>query len=76
MRLDAIKFKKTQTGKTYAVKLGSAVPNKEGTGYTVYLDSIPAPDSGQFQFSLVQPKDAGSQAPQTSAPMADDDIPF
>lgn len=75
MRLDAIKFKKTQTGKTYAVKLGSAVPNKEGTGYTVYLDSIPAPDAGQFQFSLVQPKDSGAQAPQVHT-MPAEDCPF
>lgn len=52
-RLDAIAFKKGQNDKTYAVRLGSAVPKREGPGYTVYLDAIPAPENGQYVISIV-----------------------
>jgi hypothetical protein len=81
-RLDAIAFKKTQNGKTYAVRLGSAAPKKDGEGYTVYLDAIPAPTDGQWVITLAVPRERGeSPAPQSSrkpaAPIDDSsDMPF
>lgn len=52
-RMDVVAFKKSSNGKNYAVRLGSAVPKREGPGYTVYLDCIPAPEDGQWVLSIV-----------------------
>ena len=63
-RLDAIAFKKSQNDKPYAVRLGSAVPKREGPGYTVYLDAIPAPENGQYVISIVpqRSRDGGGRS--------------
>ena len=84
MRLDVIKFKKTQSGKTFAIKLGSALQNKDGISYTVYLDSMPAPEDGQFQFSIVPPRDSNRSTARAENEASvrddlgniDDEIPF
>lgn len=52
-RMDVISFKKTSNGKTIAIRCGSAVPNRDGPGYRVYLDSIPAPEEQQWVLSIV-----------------------
>jgi hypothetical protein len=78
-RLDAIAFKKTQNGKTYAVRLGSAAPKKDGEGYTVYLDAIPAPTDGQWVITLAPPRERGEQPPTRKSAAQDDpsdSIPF
>ena len=69
--------------KTYWTKIGAAFPSKDGTGYNIVLDYIPAGanDRGQFQMILRPPKQKkdvktpkpGSQYDQ--APL-DDNIPF
>ena len=79
-RLDAVMGRKSKDGqKTYWTKIGAAFPNKQGGGYTVVLDAIPAPEEGQYRISLFVPKEddgrgkakgGGGQAP------LDDDIPF
>jgi len=52
-RSDVVQFKKTAGGKTFAVRLGSAVPSKNGDGYNIYLDAMPASEDGQYKFSIV-----------------------
>lgn len=56
-RMDVIAFRKGANDKTYAVRLGSAVPKKQGEGYTLYLDAIPAPENGQWVISVVPPRE-------------------
>lgn len=75
-RLDAVTFKKNEkTGKTFAVRLGSATESTKGDGYNIYLDAMPAPENGQYRISLVTPRDRST----TGAPQRDDlndDMPF
>jgi hypothetical protein len=78
-RFDVVTFKETQNGKTFAVRLGSAVKSKKGDGWNLYLDAMPAPVDGQFRLSVVPPRerqdDGNSRKP---APAGDDGdgIPF
>lgn len=65
-RMEVVAFRKTQSGKTFAVRLGSAVPSKNGDGgYQLYLDAIPAPVDGQYVLSITRPREktGGGQAP-------------
>lgn len=63
-RYDVVSFKQTQGGKTFAIKLGSAVRSKKGDGWQLYLDAIPAPVDGQYVLSVVPPRDRrDSEAP-------------
>jgi hypothetical protein len=63
-RMDVIAFRKGANDKTYAVRLGSAVPKKQGEGYTLYLDAIPAPENGQWVISVVPPREQRQQSNQ------------
>ncbi len=76
-RRDVIYFKEGQGGKTFAVRLGSAVEGKkEGTTY-VYLDAIPPTVDGQYKFSIVPQREKREGAQMGSnAPPDDDSIPF
>ena len=58
-RMDVIAFKKGANDKTFAIRCGSAVAKREGPGYTVYLDSIPAPENGQWVLSIVPQRTSG-----------------
>ena len=49
---DAIQFKKTRSDKVMAVRLGTAKP-KDGGGWFVDLDAIPAPVDGRYSFVIV-----------------------
>lgn len=71
-RLDVIQFKKTKNDKTYAVKLGSATPNKNGDGFNIYLDAMPASVNGQFQFSIVPQRERQQRQPGDDL----DEIPY
>lgn len=55
-RYDALAWKKSQSGKPYAVRIGSAVPRKQGEGMIVYLDAMPAPENGQYVITLSPPR--------------------
>jgi hypothetical protein len=84
-RLDALSAREGKDGKSYFTKIGAAFPNKDGKGWSVLLDAIPAPTDGQFKVMLrepLPPRDGGGYSKpdsQGSAPSAadlDDDIPF
>jgi hypothetical protein len=60
-RYDVVSFKKTKTGKTFAIRLGSAVQSNNGDGWNLYLDAIPAPEEGQYRLSIVPPRERQSR---------------
>lgn len=53
-RLDALAVRESN-GKSYFTKIGVAFPNKDGRGWSVLLDAIPAPVDGQFKIMLREP---------------------
>lgn len=53
-RLDALAVREGN-GKSYFTKIGAAFPNKDGKGYSILLDAIPAPVDGQFKIMLREP---------------------
>lgn len=53
-RLDALTVRESN-GKSYWTKIGAAFPNKNGVGYIVRLDAMPAPVEGQFSIHLREP---------------------
>lgn len=84
-RLDALTVRESND-KSYWTKIGVAWPNKNGPGYIVRLDAMPASVDGQFAIHLrvPLPKDGqgggGSQAPRQPSPAfdsdLDDEVPF
>jgi len=58
---DVLSFKKTKTGKTFAVRLGSAKQSDNGN-WNLYLDAMPAPVEGQYQLTIAprRERDDGS----------------
>lgn len=54
-RLDALSVREDKSGKSYFTKIGVAFPNKDGKGWTVLLDCMPAPAEGQFKVMLREP---------------------
>lgn len=78
-RMDVVQFKKTKNDKTFAVRLGSAVRSKNGDGWNLYLDAIPAPEEGQYRLSVVpsrEQRDTGRAPHQPRRDDLDDEIPF
>jgi len=73
-RLDALSARESN-GKTYWTRVGVAFQSKDGTGWNVLLDAMPAPVDGQFKISLMVPKprDGGDNRQATNN---SDDIPF
>ena len=53
-RLDALAVREND-GKSYFTRIGVAFENKDGKGWTVLLDAIPAPTEGQFKIMLREP---------------------
>lgn len=60
-RMDVVSFKQTATGKTFAIRLGSAVEGKKPGTWNLYLDAIPAPVEGQYKLSIVPPREQRAQ---------------
>lgn len=62
-RLDALTVRESN-GKSYFTKIGAAFPNKDGKGWTVLLDAVPASNEGQYKIMLREPlpKDGQRQA--------------
>lgn len=54
-RFDALTVRESN-GKSYWTKIGAAFPNKNGPGYIVRLDAMPASVDGQFSIHLREPK--------------------
>lgn len=53
-RYDALCARESN-GKTYFTKIGAAFPNRDGKGFSVVLDAMPAPVDGQFKIMLREP---------------------
>lgn len=75
-RLDAMTVRESN-GKSYWTKIGVAFPAKQGEGYTVLLDAMPAPVEGQFKILLREPLPPRDQATQGQRQTADldDEVP-
>lgn len=89
-RYDALTVRESND-KSYFTKIGAAFPNKDGKGFTVLLDAMPASVDGQFKIMLREPlpKDDSRPRPtdqrgtggRSSTPRGndhdfDDDTPF
>ncbi len=53
-RLDALTVRE-KDGKSYFTKIGAAFPNRDGKGFTVLLDAVPASNEGQYKIMLREP---------------------
>lgn len=53
-RLDALTVRE-HNNKSYWTKIGAAFPNRNGPGYIVRLDAMPASNEGQFTIHLREP---------------------
>lgn len=73
-RLDALTVRESN-GKSYFTKIGAAFPNKDGKGWTVLLDAIPASNEGQYKIMLREPLPKDGQRGGSNSAPADDDIP-
>lgn len=80
---DAIFFKKGRSGKSFAVRLGTALKSDQHEGFTAYLDALPAPVDGQYIISIVPPREkkegtqgASGTPPDRKEDDMDDSIPF
>ena len=78
-RLDALTVRESN-GKSYFTKIGAAFPNRDGKGFTVLLDAVPASSEGQYKIMLREPlpKDGQRQQSQGGGGNWDDggDPPF
>jgi hypothetical protein len=80
-RYDALTVRESND-KSYFTKIGAAFPNKDGKGWTVLLDAMPASNDGQFKIMLREPlpKDgqrgggSGNTRPANSNPDFDSDL--
>lgn len=84
-RYDAVAARKYEdrdgNEKTAYTNIGVAWRNKSGSGYTVRLNAIPAPDNGEYVILLFEPKTDGGGRQQrgqrnTQQDNLDDEIPF
>jgi hypothetical protein len=73
-RLDALTVRETE-GKSYWTRIGVAFPNREGPGFMVKLDAMPASKDGQYIIHLREPRENNSQGggQRRQAATADDD---
>jgi hypothetical protein len=55
-RMDVVSFRQGKGGKVFAIRCGSALPRKDGRGWSVWLDAMPAPINGQYELSIVPPR--------------------
>lgn len=76
-RLDALTVRESN-GKSYFTKIGVAFPSRNGNGYSVLLDAMPAPVEGQFKILLMEPKErdqGGQRQQQRQTADLDDEVP-
>lgn len=59
-RLDALTVRETN-GQSYWTRIGVAFANREGAGYMVKLDAMPASNDGQYIIHLREPREKDSQ---------------
>jgi hypothetical protein len=73
-RLDALTVRESN-GKSYFTKIGAAFPNKDGKGWTILLDAVPASNEGQYKIMLrepLPPRENQTQGAQGNSSLADD----
>lgn len=76
-RLDALTARESN-GKTYWTRIGVAFPAKQGPGWSVMLDAMPASSDGQYKILLREPLPKDGERQQTrrqAAPALDDYVP-
>lgn len=73
-RLDALAVKESND-KSYFTKIGVAFPAKQGPGFTILLDAMPAPTDGQFKILLREPLPPREQQGQRQTADLDDEVP-
>ena len=71
-RMEVVAWRKSQSGKPYAVRLGSAVPKREGPGFMLYLDAMPAAENGQYVLTIQPQRPRENSRPSDTA----EDVPF
>lgn len=59
-RLDALTVRESD-GKSYWTRIGVAFPNREGPGFMVKLDAMPASKDGQYIIHLMEPRQNGDR---------------
>jgi len=78
-RLDAVTVRESND-KSYFTKIGVAFPSRNGPGYTLLLDAVPASADGQYKILLMPPRDQsagrGSGNGGRQRRELDDDVPF
>jgi hypothetical protein len=82
-RLDALSVRESN-GKSYFTKIGAAFPNRDGKGWSILLDAMPASNEGQYKIMLRAPlprdgdnqrgQGGSSQSRGNSGGFADDDF--
>lgn len=73
-RLDALAVRESND-KFYFTKIGVAFPAKQGPGFTILLDAMPAPTEGQFKILLREPLPPREQQGQRQTADLDDEVP-
>lgn len=74
--LDAISWKKTKSGKPFAVRIGSAKKLDNGN-INVYLDALPIPGPDGCQITIAPRREKVADTPsQHPGDGLDDQIPF
>lgn len=68
-RYDALCVREDK-GKAYFTRVGVAFKNRNGNGYSILLDAMPAPTDGQYKILLrePQPRDGGSRQQSNGHP--------
>lgn len=84
-RLDALTVRESN-GKSYWTRIGVAFPAKQGAGWSIMLDAMPASSEGQYKILLrePQPRDGGNERAQPTRNVGggrgfnelDDDVAF
>jgi hypothetical protein len=87
-RYDALTVREDKDGKAWFTKIGAMFANRNGEGFTLMLDAVPASTEGQYKIILAVPKAREDRVPDGSrgAPSRggfksrpdnlDDQIPF
>ena len=78
-RLDALTVREDSNGKSWFTKIGAAFANRDGKGFTVLLDAVPASNEGQYKIMLREPlpKDRDqAHRDNLNRDSAEDDPPF
>lgn len=81
-RYDILHARKSKDGRAFWTKCGVAFPNRDGTGWNLTLNYLPAPISNEgYQFAMLPPKPRDGQATGGGAnvPPKDEDqdsVPF